>query len=483
VVALAALPILAVLVALVLRSRGVFAAYVGWGIALILAFIWFPADSSSIRDATSVFGPLGIEISLIIIGGVGLALVMERTGRQDALARFMISASNGRDRAVLLVAICVTCIAESVTGFGVSIVVTVPLLLALSVRPSAILVISLVSLVIGPWGSLAPGTLVAAQVTGLDFSTLGMWSAVYNVAVLVVAFPIVAVLGIGRQAAKRHAGELIALGAAMTLVLIGANVVPGPPLAGALAGLAGALVLIAFGRRERMMSVSAAANEHSPFPFVAFLPYLALMGTILVGALIEKATGGLTGAILGSPVTGLVVGIAIALLGSTSSARTDMAAVIAKTSWQTVLTSLGFLGLGATMTASGMSSQLAEALAGLGPMFPMLVPLVGGVAGYVTSTTTAANALFASAIHASSGAAGIPQMALMSSFNVSAAYASVVSPSRIALAMSMLGQSRENVDGADPARATRTVIVVIAIVSVLIGAINGAMLLTETMAS
>jgi len=478
VTAVAALPVVVVLAALALRSTGVVAAFLGWGVSIVLAVFFFPASAAQIQDAVAVFGPLGIEISLIIVGGVCLALAMERTGRQDVLAEFMIGAAHGRDRAVLLVGVCVTCIAESVTGFGVSIVVSVPLLLALRVRPAAILVISVVGLVTGPWGSLAPGTLVAAQVTGIELTVVGVWTAVYNVVVLVVALPVVAVLGIGGQAARRHAGELVILGVVMTVVLVGANVVPGPPLAGALAGIAGAVALSLLGRWKTGREKPAAR-----FPLRAFAPYLVLMATILVGAVADRAIGGLTGAILGSPVMGLAAGCIVALAGSTTRSREGMGWLVTGTAWPTAFTAIGFLGLGATMTATGMSAAVAESLAGLGPVFAVVVPLLGAIAGYITSTTTGANALFASAIHASGGTvSGIPQTAVVASFNASASYASVVSPSRIALAMAMLARRPEAEGAPDASRATRGVIAVIAVMAVLVGLVNAGVLLTHALA-
>ena len=62
-----------------------------------------------------------------------------------------------------------------------------PLLVRIGLTPVRAVVAGLLGLVLVPWGSLGPGTLVAAQLGGEDVTELGYRSAVLSLPVLVVS--------------------------------------------------------------------------------------------------------------------------------------------------------------------------------------------------------------------------------------------------------------------------------------------------------
>ena len=57
----------------------------------------------------------------------------------------------------------------------------IPLLAHFGLSPRKVAVVGLLGLCAVPWGSMGPGTLIAASMSGFSFHDLGMASAVINV--------------------------------------------------------------------------------------------------------------------------------------------------------------------------------------------------------------------------------------------------------------------------------------------------------------
>src|SRR5690625_7312216 len=97
---------------------------------------------------------------------------MDRTGAQRKLANWL-STGGPTIAAALLMAHGVVPFLETVTGFGVSVLIGLPLLLSLGFAPYRAAILTLLGLMIGPWGSMGPGTLIAADVAGESLADMG----------------------------------------------------------------------------------------------------------------------------------------------------------------------------------------------------------------------------------------------------------------------------------------------------------------------
>lgn len=169
----AAAPIVLVLLLLVLRMPSLWAGAAGLAAALVGAAIAFPVSGTAAGETVVSLGPLVAEVAIILLGGVGLAEGMARSGAQDRIAAWLSAAETGADRTVMLLLLVygMTPFMESVTGFGLGVVITAPLLIRLGLTPVKAVVSGLLGLVLVPWGSLGPGTLVAAQLGGVSTSS------------------------------------------------------------------------------------------------------------------------------------------------------------------------------------------------------------------------------------------------------------------------------------------------------------------------
>lgn len=426
-------PILAVLALLAFRLASLWAGVVGLAVALVGAVVSFPLEGPQVGAAASGMAPTVVEIAVLLLGGVGLAEAMTRGGAQDRIAAWLEGAETGADRTVtlLLLVYGMTPFMESVTGFGLGVVITAPLLIRLGLTPVRAVVSGLLGLVLVPWGSLGPGTLIAAQLSGQDFAQLGVWSALLSLPILVVSM--VAVLGLNfgwptpRQLALAAAVVLAEWGA-----LLVANLTVGTPLAGVLA----ATVVIA-----GLLVVTRVGN--GPLPrmsrplLIAVVPYLVIVGGILATRGLLAATG-THHAIewTASPALWLVIAAAVAVTTAGLPAADQWRLVRhGLRRWVPIAgNALVFIVLGIVMAATGMAEHLATTAERSGYGFVAAIPAMGALGGYLTGSNTGAAAMFSPATTTAATGLGANPLIALAGQNVAGSFAIIASPPRIALA-------------------------------------------------
>lgn len=435
---LAALPPLlaaALLLARVRPTRAALAA-LACGLAVV------PAFDPSLEELARAEGEallIGLEVVLIVLGGVTLYELMADAGAHERLGSWAIALSVDPGRRVLLVVLGVTPFAESITGFGVGVIVAAPLLLKMGLSPPRAAAVGLLGLVAVPWGALAPGTLVGSRLSGVPFDELGILSAALSGPVLLIAGAAALLVATGPRAALSRAPELVLVAGGLWAGIWLANRTLGTPLAGALGACAGIAMCLLLVR----------ARERRPLPLPdpetlrALSPYAVLVGLLLAGRLGVAALGigdsGVAGVLL-SPATAMLVtcGLVPALLGPLPRARRALRVALVR--WRPVaLTTLAFLALGALMTASGMAAALAAAGAELGRAYLVLAPFLGGLGGFLTGSNAGANAMFAAPQADAARALGYPVDRLVAAQNVSASLLTMASAPRVALVLALMG--------------------------------------------
>lgn len=436
----AAAPIVVVLALLVLRVPSLWAGVAGLATALIGAAVAFPVSGAQAADAVDSLGPLVAEVAIILLGGVGLAESMARSGAQDRIAAWLSAAGSGADRTVMLLLLVygMTPFMESVTGFGLGVVITAPLLIRLGLSPVKAVVTGLLGLVTVPWGSLGPGTLVAAQLGGVGFTELGVWSAWLTPLVLVVSVVAVLWLNVGRPTPRQ-----VALAAAVivvqTLALVAANALLGPPLAGVVGGAAVIVLLLVLTRLQ-----------HGSLPPVdrllglALVPYAVLAAGILsatalltlVAALMPTGTTDALGWLTSPGVWAVVAALVAAMTAPIAGAERLALLRAALRRWVPIAgNAIVFLLLGIVLATAGMASHLAETAAQAGGGFIAAIPLLGALGGYLTGSNTGAAAMLSTATANSAAGLGASPLVALAGQNVAGSFAIIASPPRIALAV------------------------------------------------
>jgi lactate permease len=455
-ICLAALPIALIAGLLALRVNPIPAALGVLALTLAL-WHWFPITPDAVAETTQSLLLLTVAVILIIFGGILLAGFLAASGAQEKIGVWLGDAAHGRDRAVLLLGLGVTPLAESIIGWGVGVIIGVPLLMRVGLNATRATTIALLGIVLGPWGSLGPGMLVMAEMSGFPLREIGIASAILSLPALVILGIAISIVGMGWRTALRMSGETLTTTVIMWIVLIAANAWVSVPLAGVLASFAGIACVLAFARLRG-----------GPIPFLrrdtalSLVPYLLLVvGLLVTTGLTAVVDLGTWGEILTSPALWLLLAAASAppLLGmTTADTRVSIRRALTRFWPVTVITVL-FIAFGGILAANGMSATLAAAAAGLGSAFLLIVPLIGFVGGYVTGSNTPTSAMFADGVATTAGTLGASPVVALAAQNVATGVAVMASPGRVALAIGVANGLRRSGDAsADPVRIMTTVL-------------------------
>lgn len=424
-------PIILVIALLVLRVSPVRAALTALAAAIVGTWWFFPLQANALAEVVHAMGPTTLTVVFILLGGVALTELTERSGGQRVLSHWLRATEDSGDRltTLLLISLGVTPFMESVTGFGLGVVITAPLLVGLGLSRLKAVVTGMLGLVLVPWGSLGPGTLVAAELGQVDFTALGVWSAALSLPVLVLNAALIVGLN-HRRITLGQAGFVALLVLSEWLVLIGANYVLGPPLAGVLAS--GWVIMLSLARVRRRGRLPVA-----PGLAAALVPYAVLVAGLLVSNVVV-ALAGADGQLATNPAVWLNLTVLFTVLWlrwPATRIRGAWSAIWMR--WQTVaVVTLLYMLLGSLMSANGMADRLAATAAQLGSGFVMLVPVVGALGGYLTGSNTGAAAMFSTATVSAAGQLGTSKLILLAGQNVAGSVAIIASPPRVAFAVS-----------------------------------------------
>lgn len=442
---LGALPALVALALISVGVKPVWASLHALGTGVVVLLLAFPVSGAELWASERTAALTAFEVLMIMLGGVVLYEVFVRAQTFEALAAWLLKVSRDRGTLALLMVLGVTPFAESVTGFGVGILFSIPLLQRVGFDAFRAVVLGLLGLVIVPWGALAPGTLVAARLTDVSFGELGTHSAVLSLPVFLIAGIAALIVSVGVKQTLRRVPQLLLAVAVLGATVYAVNASIGPPLAGVLGGAAATIALALWARvTEARASAASSGLVH------ALLPHAVLVGLLLVFRGCAAAIGGTDAA--GAPVRAIVyvlespalaillaAGFSMRLLQLSARDRYD-AIRQGIVRWRPVaIATAAFVLLGGLMTASGMAAAVAEAAVdGFGSGYLALAPWVGGLGGYVTGSNTAANAMLATAQAQAATQLHYPVIWLVAIQNVSGSLLTMMSAPRIALALSLV---------------------------------------------
>lgn len=405
--------------------------------AAIIALWYFGAPADDLITAwNDTFWTL-VKVLAIIGGGVLLSGVMDRTGAQRTLAGWL-SAGGPTVASAMLMVHGVVPFLETVTGFGVSVLIGLPLLLSFGFTPYRAALLTLLGLMIGPWGSMGPGTLIAADAAGAPLTDMGLVSGWMNLIPFIVSGIATAIVaGNGYTAtniARSRKLFWVATGVGSGILLwgvtMGANLLLGTPVAGAVSTLVMSVLWLLYIRRGRL----------TPGPGRSLIPYLILLFGTIFGQIIYRTVDlGAFGEVLASPALWSTSGALVSLTFLTMSAEDRQ--TLPKASlvmwWFVAIPTALYVLLGVIMAGGGLADEIAGSLAQLGPVYLFLMPFVAGLSGYITASGTGANAMFGATQVAAAQGLGVSPLWAMGLQNSAAGWAIIAGPARIELAYRM----------------------------------------------
>lgn len=420
------LPILLVILALLAKVRSLMAALIGLLAAVIVMLIAFPQPPILVASAFLGWLPVLAEVLLIIGGGLLLSELLARAGAQADIARWIAARTGAGTGAILLIVHGVTPFAEALTGFGIGITIGIPLLVQLGLSHGKAAGIGLLGLCAVPWGSMAPGTLIAANMAGISFHDLGLASAAFSIIPFMVT-------GMAAAWIFRPGFPSLVQGAVSGVFLAAAVVAANALFGTAPAGAVGSLIVIV----ARLLLSRPSREPLSPLGHQGLVAYGILLGGVLIFGAIASLAGGQTAIrYLGSPALWL-------FLAAFWFARGAPPAPVGKAAWASWLgvapVTAVFILLGIVMAVSGMATLLAQGLAGTGRAYLLLSPFVAGAGGFITGSNSGANAMLAATQADIARELGVDVLWFMAAHNVAASFLLMASPAKVEMAVRLAG--------------------------------------------
>jgi lactate permease len=368
----------------------------------------------------------------VLFGGLLLYNLLSAGGAVDAVSGFLGRVEPDRVSLAAVVVVGVAPFFESVTGFGVAVVISAPILLAAGFTPLRAAVLATWGQCAVPWGALGVGTVIGAHLAGTDFGILSDSSALLSLPLFPVYGLAAVALADGWSGLRRRGAEAVVLGLVAGLGTLLTSVYLVPELSGAVGGLVAVAVFLTR-RRRRLAGI----------PLRALLPYAFLL------ALLAAANGiGVLRSVLedlgpifdGPGLPLLVSGVFAAVVFGLDGDRIGAAARRTVAQWlPTAGAVLTFVLAGEVVAGSGAAGLLAGGAEALDGLFPAVSPVLAALGGALTGSNAASNALFmplqveaARGLDLSTGLTAAVQ-------NVAGSHASMLSPQRLVLAATATG--------------------------------------------
>jgi len=428
----AALPVAVVLVLLgVVRRPAWQASLAGMVVALIIAVgLWKMPAGLALDSAAAGMVFACWPVMWIVFNSLILYNITVKTGRFDALRRWMIDHLPGDKRVVLVViGFCFGALLEGVAGFGTPIAVCSALLIALGFPALEALTFTLIfDTAPVAFGALGVPVTTLAGVTGLPAHQLGsMIGRQLPFMAFLLPFYVMTLYG-GLKSIRALWPVLLVAGGSFALTQFGVSNYLDYTLTDVLSSLISLLVTVGFLKLWRPKADPAyavarpegLATESDVPTWQAWLPWFGLALVVILWTTFKVAAIG----DMKIPWPGLDKQVFITLYNKPYAAVWDfqpfatgtailVSAVItaaflrvgprgflaaactsAKQIRLAVLTVALIVGLAYLMNYSGMTYTLGMAVASVGPAFPMLSAFLGWVAVFLSGSDTSGNALF-----------------------------------------------------------------------------------------
>lgn len=376
---------------MVLRRPPVQAAMAGAG---LVALLWLidgvqaTAAMAAFKDTAVLFA----STAFVIVPGLAFVILIERMGVNQGLSEWVQALGLKRGELVLFIVLGLAPMLEAMTGFGVSLIATVPLLLSLFERRIALRV-ALTGMAIMPWGTLGLATVIGASLAHVDTAALATTSALTSAPVFIGLAAVASYFcGVGISRA------FVGLGLLFLLVLYGLSRWLGPEVAGVGAGLSVASVtlLLAFARRT---GTAALAWPRTAWPYLALIGCIVLLKGLNALTHLEDAWVVRGMHVAWKPLASPGVALLLVFLWVRSTCTGSLLGALGARARRPLLTILFFLAMSQMMVKAGFLDGLVQVLGGLPDVAAVpLVALLGGLSGYMTGSNVGGNAIFMPAV-------------------------------------------------------------------------------------
>ncbi len=374
------------------------------------------------------------RVLYVLFGGLLLFNLLSAGGAIRRVSEFLGSLEPEKEALALVVVIGAAPFFESVTGFGVAVVISAPILLAAGFPPLKAAVLASWGQCAVPWGALGVGTVIGADLAGMSFGALSNASALLNLPLFPIYGIATVALAGGWDSVRRRGLEALFLGAVAGLGTLLTSMYLVPELSGAIGGLCAVAVFLAIRWRKVAGSI---------VPLRALLPYGFLLTLLaLANGLgpVRSVLGKMGPAFSGPGLPLLLSGIFAAVLLGLRTESVGSAVQNTVGQWlPTAGAVLTFVLAGQIVATSGAASILASATTAFGELYPTAASVVGFLGGALTGSNAASNALFMPLQIEAARSLGVSESLVAAIQNVAGSHASMLAPQRAILAATATG--------------------------------------------
>lgn len=494
-------PLLLILILMAgFRRSVVEAGAAAWGVTLLLVFLLFGGNLRLVIFSQARAGWMALEVLYIVWGALLFHAVCEGAGVVSALGIGISGGVRSRSLQVLALAWVFASFLQGAGGFGVPVVVTSPLLMAIGFPPVQAVVLPAIG---HAWavtfGSLGTSFQALMTASGLPAAMLAPTAALFLGVGCVLCGLLVGAMGLDRADFVRAIPVILLIGTGMgaTQYILAVN---GLWQIGSLGGgLAGLVIVFVVGK---LLYRKAPSDPGQPTIKIraGLAAYAWLIVVILAARLIDPIRAALqfgawqpsfpqTVSNLGY-TTSAEQGMMIAPFGHAGSLLIYSAAgayilfsalgLLPRDAPRTILrrlfraavpVSLGILvmaGISTLMSHAGMMFLLAEGFIRLaGPAFPLLSPWIGALGAFLTGSNTNSNLLFTPLQQRMAGRLGLPVALLLAGQTGGGAVGSVLSPAKVIVGSGVAGG--KEVEGMVMRRLMRPVAILLLALTGLMG--------------
>ena len=400
-VALAIIPFIIIIVFIaVLRKSATVGCSLAIFATLTIIFLSKEFELNSQRNYDLLMNTLILSVSaiLVIIPGFYLNAVLKKQGIIDGLSEWFSKINIGLEVKVLILILGLVPAIESLTGFGVSLFLAIPILFRLAESSKASR-LSLLCMNIMPWGTLALATLIGASIIQIPIRDLSAMTSITSIFVFPVFGLIILHVIDGVNALSKYWIWAISLGLSLSTLLLFNNLFLFPETAGILSGFGVVIfgtVVLKLKKRKTQLFPKTNGLFRLGFPYIlALFLILFSRSTPFVWDFLSSTLVLKNGNIQYSPLTspGIALFITALVLQLKQTAPIDFPNLLKQTYKPIVVLSL-FLLLSQTMLISGMISSITNSISSLSKStLYVITPLIGSMSGFATGSNTSGNAL------------------------------------------------------------------------------------------
>ncbi|MGG2016343.1 L-lactate permease [Bacillus sp. S10(2024)] len=406
----------------------------------------------------------------VLFFGILLFHLMNNVGGIDAIASFISKTTNDSVMQVIILVIGLSPLLESTSGFGIAFMVTAPILIALGFSRLKAALIGLISLLAVPWGALATGTVIGAEIGGVSLQKLGTGSAIISIPVFIYFLFTAVFLINGWDAIKKKWKELLLFSSLFSISMLIFNIWISVELAGVLSSLVTTglgLLFIKISASKKMKSnittsQTSSTYENTEMGIIKIMsPYLILTIFIFLSRLISPLKEFLnTHFVIHLPA----LSFSMALLYSpgfwlciTCLFTIYIFKIKKEIIWESLkstikqwipftISTTAFVAISEVMSVAGMTDTIATAAGVLfGTSFIFISPFIGGIGGFLTGSNTGSNAMFINLQVQTAHQVGLSKELIANIQNVSSSHSTMACPSRVMLAANLCEiKSEEN---------------------------------------